>query len=226
VKILAHRGANRVARENTLDAFGAAAAMGADGVEFDVRMTADGVLVIHHDAVVDGLGPLGEVAAADLPPWLPSLADALDACADLPLVNVEIKHDGAGGISAIAAAVAAALSARPPPPDGPRLIVSSFDLDVLDAHRAAAPQLATAWLTVLPVAPDDAVALTVGRGHKGLHPHEALVGAELVDAAHDEGLVVGAWTVNEAERAMALVALGVDIVISDAPDILLAAMGR
>src|SRR6478736_4409350 len=58
--VLAHRGARRVAPENTLDAFALAIAMGADGVELDVRRTADGALVLHHDPAVLG----GDLIAA------------------------------------------------------------------------------------------------------------------------------------------------------------------
>ena len=53
VLVIAHRGAPRLARENTVESFRAAVATGAGGIELDVRRTADGALVVHHDAVLD-----------------------------------------------------------------------------------------------------------------------------------------------------------------------------
>src|SRR3954469_6795725 len=100
---MAHRGASRAARENTLAAFALAVTMGADMVELDVRRTADGALAVHHDAHLPGGPAVVNVAAADLPPYVPLLDEALDACSSV-VVNVEIKnmpgepdHDERGG---------------------------------------------------------------------------------------------------------------------------------
>ena len=97
-KIFAHRGSAHLSRENTVPAFVAARALGADGIELDVHLTADGNVVVHHDSEVPGLGPIGHLLTAQLPAWLPSLTEALDACRALE-VNVEIKQGetGAGG---------------------------------------------------------------------------------------------------------------------------------
>src|SRR3954451_12355655 len=93
-RVLAHRGAARVAPENTLEAFEAAGALGADGVELDVHRTADGALVVHHNADARGLGVLAERPAAEIRaarPEIPTLEEALDACAGM-LVNIEVKN--------------------------------------------------------------------------------------------------------------------------------------
>jgi glycerophosphoryl diester phosphodiesterase len=82
-RIFAHRGASAVERENTVAAFAAAVAMGADGVELDVRRTADGALAVHHDAHLADGRLLVEVAAGDLPSEVPSLVEALAACGDV-----------------------------------------------------------------------------------------------------------------------------------------------
>ncbi|HEY1737167.1 MAG TPA: glycerophosphodiester phosphodiesterase, partial [Acidimicrobiia bacterium] len=84
--VLGHRGASRGAPENTIAAFTRAAELGADGVELDVHRTADGVLVVHHDADLDGVGlvlgaPFVQVRAAR--PDVPTLAETLDACAGM-----------------------------------------------------------------------------------------------------------------------------------------------
>jgi len=90
VSIIAHRGASARFRENTVEAFLAAARLGADGVELDVRRSADGALVVHHDALLPGGDPISNVAVANLPEYVPLLDTALEACADL-FVNVEVK---------------------------------------------------------------------------------------------------------------------------------------
>src|SRR3954468_1541818 len=89
--ILAHRGASSSHRENTIDAFRASGPMGASWVELDVRRTADGLLAVHHDAHLGDGRAIVELQAAELPASVPSLAEALDACAPLG-VNVEIKN--------------------------------------------------------------------------------------------------------------------------------------
>ena len=215
VQILAHRGATAVARENTLAAFAGAAALGADGVELDVRATADGVVVVVHDPVIEGLGPVAELSASELPAWLPTLDQALDACAALALVNVEVKADWAA--PRLAETVAAVLGGRK---GGPGLLVSSFDLSLLDAHRRAAPTIATGWLT-LPGLAEPALAAAVGtaaaRGHRALHLHESTVTGDLVAAARQAELLVVAWTVNNPERAVELAQLGVGVLITDDP---------
>ena len=86
--VLAHRGASRAAAENTPEAFRLALALGADGVELDVRRAARGALVVHHDSVLNGC-PVRQLAR----PPLPSLAVALNASAG-GLVDVELKTDG------------------------------------------------------------------------------------------------------------------------------------
>ena len=90
--VIAHRGASATFPENTLEAFRGAAEQGADWVELDARRTADRSLVVHHDALLPDGRPIVELAAADLPPSVPTLAGALDACAGMG-VNIEIKNN-------------------------------------------------------------------------------------------------------------------------------------
>ena len=73
--VFAHRGASATQTENTVAAFAAAVAMGADGVELDVRRTADGALAVHHDAHLPDGRLLCEVATSALPSHVPSLAE-------------------------------------------------------------------------------------------------------------------------------------------------------
>ena len=88
--VIAHRGASAVAPENTVEAFRAAADLGADWVELDVHLTDDGVLAVHHDYEVEGHGPIAERAFAVLPRHVPTLPAALEACGSMG-VNVEVN---------------------------------------------------------------------------------------------------------------------------------------
>jgi glycerophosphoryl diester phosphodiesterase len=227
--VLAHRGASRAAPENTLAAFTAARALGADGVELDVRHTADGVLVIHHDAEIEGFGLVVDASFAELRaarPAVPTLAEALAACTDL-LVNVEIKclpwdPDADTPEHRHVRAVVDALADSPL-----ELIVSSFDLSAIDACREFAPGLATAWLTA-----DQEVGVAAARarahGHTGLNPDRksALAASPAnIAAVHDQGLTVNVWTVDEPAEMMQLAELGVDSLITNVPDVARATFG-
>ena len=110
--VLAHRGANRLEPENTVPAMQEAIDRGADGVELDVHRTADGVLVVRHDAGTP-VGLLGELTTADLGrrlPEVPTLAVVLDVCRGR-LVNVEIKDPDPRAAEAVVDLVAARSSA-------------------------------------------------------------------------------------------------------------------
>ena len=88
--VVAHRGASAVHAENTIPAFVAAREMGADWVELDVRLTADGVPVVHHDPVLTDGRVIRSLSVGDLPDELPTLEAAIESCAPLG-VNIEIK---------------------------------------------------------------------------------------------------------------------------------------
>lgn len=205
-QVIAHRGASATHPENTLAAFAAAVALGADGVELDVHRTVDGALAVHHDAELADGTALAGLPAADLPVDVPLLPAALAACGDL-LVNVEIK-------AAPADLVVAAVDAW-----GGRALVSSFDPAAVDAVRAVAPHVPTAQLTfLLERSVADTVRWIAGRGHGAWHPHHATVDAGAVDAAHAAGLAVHVWTVDDPARIVELAAAGVDgIVTNDVP---------
>lgn len=216
IKIFGHRGASAHARENTLEAFALALEQGADGVELDVRMTADGVLVVHHDPDIDARSPLHLLERSQLPTWVPTLDDVLDAFAAYSL-NVEVKslpgeaaHDPA---EALAAAVAERLVGWPG-----ELVVSSFNETALDRVREVAPGVPTAQLT-LPVWDQiEWVERAAQRGCVAINPHHLSVNAELCAAAHDHGLAVHTWTVDDPDRMVWLAGCGVDAIITNAPD--------
>jgi glycerophosphoryl diester phosphodiesterase len=222
--VIAHRGASASAPENTVAAFRLAVAMGADMVELDVRRTADRALAVHHDAHLPAGPAVVNVLAADLPPHVPLLEEALDACAGVD-VNIEIKNTPGepdrDGTQFVAGEVVGAV--RRGGRHG-RVLVSSFDLAAVDRVRALDPGIATAWLVVR--ADAATVATTVAHGHGALHPHHAAVDAALVEAAHRAGLDVNVWTVDDPARMAQLVALGVDAICTNRPEVLLRLLGR
>lgn len=225
-RVLAHRGATAVAPENTLQAFVAASAVGADGVELDVHRTADGGLVVHHDAEARGLGVLAERTQAEIRaarPEIPTLDEALEACTGM-LVNVEVKnlpgdadYDPAEGV---AAGVVELLSRRD---RRDTVLVSSFNLDSVNRVRELDVTIPTGFLTLVGMDPVDAVEVAHAHGHGAVNPDvRALVGeaaAATVARAHGLGMAVNVWTVNDEHEMRRLATAGVDAVITDVPDI-------
>jgi glycerophosphoryl diester phosphodiesterase len=221
--VIAHRGASAAYPENTVEAFRAAGPLGATWVELDVRRTADGALAVHHDARLADGRAIVDLAAADLPPAVPLLRTALDACAPLG-VNVEIKNlptdPDFDPTAALVADVATAVADRAQP-----ILVSCFHPPTLARLRAFDDSVATALLTFN--LPDPLATIEHARtfGHRALHPFTATVTAELVNAAHGAGLAVNVWTVDDPERMVELAGLGVDGIVTNVPDVARAALG-
>jgi glycerophosphoryl diester phosphodiesterase len=227
--VIGHRGASRAHPENTLEAFQGAIDQGADGIELDVRRTADGALALSHDDTLADGRVVVELQEAELPAGMPILARALDVCRPLSVVNIEIKNwpddQDFDPTEQVAADVVELLAARGELDDG-RALVSCFHLPTVDRVHELAPGLATAWLLGLI---DDAAALidrAVTHGHVAIHPHHAFVDDALVSRAHDAGLAVNTWTCDEPDRIRWLAEVGVDAVVTNVPDVALAALGR
>jgi glycerophosphoryl diester phosphodiesterase len=221
--VFAHRGASTVERQNTIAAFRAAAAQGADGVELDVRLLADGSLAVHHDVRLPDGRALAVLRRAELPPEVPLLHEALAACGDL-IVNVEVKnsprdpdHDPARGqAGGVVQAIQAAGASE-------RVIVSSFDLGMVDAVRELAPAIPVGWL--VSVGLRGALLRRCMRHGLGiLHPWDRLVTPAFVSAARSQGLRLNVWTVNDPARMRRLAAWGVAGVITDLPAVARAAL--
>ena len=207
--VFAHRGCTEGFTENTLDAFAEARRLGADGVELDVRLTADGALAVHHDAEIPGLGPIAELGVADLPAHVPLLADVLAVCEGM-VVNVEIKNapqdPGWDPGEAVAALTAAAIEEA-----GwtARVIVSSFQAATLRAVQAADGRLALG--RALGLRRRGRAGPGRWRRRRGSAPSTpscASVDPALVERAHAVGLAVNVWTVNAPEDLRAMVEPG------------------
>jgi glycerophosphoryl diester phosphodiesterase len=210
--VLAHRGANRLAPENTHAAMIAAVERGADGVELDVHRTDDGELVVRHDAETP-IGLLGGLSRAQVAaglPDVPTLGDVLDVCGGR-LVNVEVKDPDPRAVDALVAL----LAARGGRDD---ILVSSFHLPTVDLVRAADPGIPTAVLSV-GLDPFVALGIAVAHGHRAVHPDVGtLLRADVTEVsrqAHDQGVQLNVWTVTERDQLLRLRDAGVDAVITD-----------
>ena len=215
--VIAHRGASATFPENTIEAFLGAAEHGADWVELDARRTADGVLVVHHDAHLPDGRAIVELTTADLPPSVPTLAAALDACAGMG-VNIEIKNnhpdpdlDPAEYVAERTVALLAERGGRD------EVLISSFNPATLTRVRERAPHLATALLVFEP--DEGIVEVLVASGHSALHPYDWFVDIELVAACHEVGIAVNVWTVDDPDRMAELLAHGVDGLCTNVPHV-------
>jgi glycerophosphoryl diester phosphodiesterase len=215
-----------------VEAFRGAAVIGADAVEFDVRRTADGEPFVHHDAVVPGLGPICSFTATELrrrTPWIPSLDEALAACAGM-WVNVEVKNRPAqpdwDPTDALVGEVLRRLAAGP----AGKVLISSFNEATLARSRALAADLPTGLLAGPEASPEEGIRTAVQAGHRVFLPHFSALagaaGAEAIDAAHEAGLLLVAWTVDDPAEVRRLAAAGIDGVITNRPDAALSALGE
>jgi glycerophosphoryl diester phosphodiesterase len=194
-------------------------------VELDVRRSADGSLVVRHDAeLAEGRPSLG-LGALDLPPEVPLLGAALDALAGARLVNTEIKNwpddPDFDPDEQLARAVVDLLRERGEL-GAPRHLVSAFHLPTVDRVRELAPEVRTGWLRV--DVPEGTIERAARHGHVALHPHHAFVTEALVAEAHAAGLEVNAWTVDDPDRLCWLRDIGVDTAIANDPAAALAAL--
>lgn len=154
--ILAHRGANQYAPQNTIPAFKKAIELGADGVEFDVQMTLDGVLVVCHNFTVDqtsdGSGFISEMAFSELRQldfgsWfspefsgtkIPTLEEVLDTVKDMKLINIEIKRPSVPHRQDVVQKTVDTIRRYS---ISDHLVVSSFDYCVIDEVKRIAPEI-------------------------------------------------------------------------------------
>lgn len=235
--VIGHRGAARLAPENTIAALEAAAADGAEWVEFDVKLTRDGVPVIMHDPSIKRTTGVkakvkhidyDDLARLDAGRWfdpaftgerVPTLRDALKTCARLGLApNIEIKPCR-GLARRTAVAVAETVAAYWPDRVGVRRmpvpLVSSFNPISLVAIRKAAPHLPRGWLVNRP--PRGWEALAHRLDIVTLHANGLHISAKLVQSCAALGMPLIAWTINNPHLAKSLTRSGVASLITDAP---------
>jgi glycerophosphoryl diester phosphodiesterase len=238
-RIIAHRGASAVAPENTLAAIARAADLGARSVELDVMLSADGVPVIIHDTdlarTTDGTGPVAaqsheSLARLDAGSWfdaafagegIPSLADAVTLILDRDLsFNLEIKPSP--GEDRATAAGAIALLAETWPEDA-ALVLSSASIEALAVARDTAPRWRRGLIADVP--PPDWRDVLADLGCASLHCAAPTATPSLIEAVHDAGYRLLAYTVNRPAKAATLFKYGVDGIFTDDPAAMIARFG-
>lgn len=253
VLVMAHRGGRGLWPENTLYAFQCAWELGADVLEMDLHSTSDGVLVVMHDDAVgrttDGSGPIHGYTLDELKEldagyrWtaddgatfpyrgqgitVPTLEELFQALPDAPM-NIEIKQSEPSIIAPFCDLLREYGRTQ-------SVLVASFDQETVRAFREACPEVAStagedevrvlyvlsrAWLERIYSAPAEAAQVPEYSGD--LH----VVTPRFLGAARGRGMEVHVWTVNEPDDLQRMLDLGVDGIITDYPDRLLALLGR
>ena len=238
--IIAHRGGAEEFTENTIGAFTRAMSIGADGIETDLRMTRDGVVVVYHDdkfGRVEGLPKSGsaklisdltyaELTAKPLPPVgadkggqrVPTLRELLQVSGGL--LNIELKRNAR--FAELVEQVMAALK----------------DYQGLERVELEAPDLVTAKKLRAALGPQ--LRLHINPGYDESVPYEIALkrtlefkphsisvsykklSREIIELAHKAGVEVWVWTVDDPDIAQAMMILGVDAIKTDIPTRLLA----
>jgi glycerophosphoryl diester phosphodiesterase len=224
-KVIGHRGAMAYAPENTLASFREARRRGATWVETDIKLTADGVPIVMHDASLKRTAGIDRLVAAtpaaELPKDVPTFEDAIACFEELGLgCNVEIKPDE--GREAETARVVVAMLRRCWPSSLPPPLLSSFKEASLVAAREAAPEFARAIL--LGELKDDWRARAEAVGALGVNTNGEKLSALRARAVKQAGFALSVYTIDDPTLAQALVAMGADCVITDKPDVILAAL--
>lgn len=227
-RIIAHRCGGALAPENTLSGLRISARLGCRGVEFDAMLSADGVPVLIHDETLErtssGRGRVADTRVADLAVLdagirhhrafagepVPTLMQALEACADLGLwANVEIKP------SLGCESETGRLVARTATGHG-NVLLSSFSIEALRQAAIVAGDLPRALL--IDAAADDSVPLMRELGAIGLHVPAHLLTAELLQSVRKAGSALACYTVNRRDEAERLLVNGAAAVFTDRPD--------
>ena len=231
----AHRGASYEAPANTLAAFLLAVELGADGIELDVHLSKDGHVVVIHDfdvsATTDGQGlvcdkTLAELKELDAGSWfdpvfagqrIPTLQEVIDAVGRRLLLNIELKVRGWSDRGLTAEVVKIVQQ------NGlvDRVILSSFNPPVVWRAKRRNPKIATGLL----YAQDKPLFLRKAWSRRllrptALHPHYAMVDSHYVWWANKQGYRVNVWTADDPADMRRLMHAGVDIIITNHPDLL------
>ena len=216
--VVGHRGWPTRFPDNTLAGFLAASAV-ADAIEFDVRRSADGKLVLSHDATLAGLvvseTPWAVLAEVDLGEGHhPALLDeALATLAGIP-IQLEVKNDPHQPGFEPDHRLALETAERARPGD----LLTSFNAATLDAVRRVFPEVPTGLAVEDVVALGEAAQQCVDAGHAALVPRETMITGPLGGL---EGLSVYPWTVNDPARASELAEYGASGIITDDPGLIL-----
>lgn len=241
--VQAHRGASAYAPENTLPAFQLAKEMHSDGIECDIHLTSDGVLVVCHDDDIartsNGSGSIAAMTLSELKRYdfgchfspgfsgtrIPTLDELLELVHDMAIINIECKGPLPTGRH-MDEALEKLYDALVRFDCVERAIMSTFLWDWAKRSKELHPNLRTALLYGNRLSPDE----TLNAAHRhmadAMHPHLEHLDKEAVDACMSKGIDVNAWTIDSPEQIERAIAMEITGLITDVPDRALAALGR
>jgi glycerophosphoryl diester phosphodiesterase len=229
-KIFAHRGASAMYPENTMEAFMEAQRVGADGIELDVQLSKDGIVVVIHDETVNrttnGKGWVKDYTYKQLQKFdasykfskkigkcrIPSLEEVFRwASKNNLLLNVELKN----GLVEYEGLEEKVLELTDNFDLANRVIISSFNhYSMVKVHQLA-PDIETALIYMEGIYKPWEYAATLGA--RAIHPYHPVVKEETVKTSHDLGISVRPFTINKAVLMKKMAALKCDGIITDDP---------
>lgn len=231
IQIFAHRGSKKTHPENTMLAFIEAERVGADGIEFDVQLSADGEIVIIHDETLDRTTTLTgyvknytaeELKKADagiffseqfIGERIPLLREVFEWAAENDLImNVELKTDKFPyeGIEQKVIDLIREFHFED------RIILSSFNHHSLEIAKEIAPEIERALL--FKELPKDIENILEEKGESGFHPKRRTITKKLIQYAQKLGYKVRPWIANKRKNILLLSDLGVDAIMTDCPE--------
>ena len=221
--VFAHRGASAHAPDNSIEAYLLAVEHGADGIELDVRFTADGAVVLSHDASIPGFGTLVDRPFADLRasfPLIPTLDEMLPETEDL-ILNIEIKNfprdPDFDPEHLMAATIADWVEANGLES---RVLISSFNPATVQRVKELAPNVPTGLLLEHGIVISEKLRDAADVGHEWLLLRSSALRIrpeKLVRDVRVAGLRLGTWTVDAPRELRRLRHAGVDAVITNDP---------
>lgn len=234
--VLAHRGANKMAPQNTIPAFQKAVEFNADGIETDVHLSCDGQIVICHNYTVDatsnGKGLIDDMTFAELrrldfgsyfsPDFsgvtLPTLSELLEVVKGLTLINIEIKAPKKKNDL-----VKRTIEELYKFDLQEKAIISCFEPECLREAKEFDKSIKTGLLYEHGDLGDEIMNFGVAKYCKQLnahaaHPEHILIDENTVKDLHNNGIAVNPWTVNSKEDIIKYSSWGCDALISDVPD--------
>jgi len=230
----AHRGYTKDAPENSIAAFKAAATLGVDGIEFDVRVCASGEVVVFHDQYVKRMtGMPGQVKMLNLNDLrdlrlvqnghpitenIPTLTEAVEAIDKNSIINIEIKSNGLPNRHRIEEKVVDILTQYDL---FDRTIISSFHPLIMRRFGKLNPQIIKGFLfdKTFNVSQTQVIFTKIAKA-RAIHIKGSLLKSDLVKKIKARGYACVAWTINERARMNELLNLGVHAIITDRPDLL------
>jgi glycerophosphoryl diester phosphodiesterase len=234
IVVMAHRGFSGKAPENTLASFQKAIEAGSDFIELDVRFSKDGHLAVFHDDTLErttnGKGKvadktLGQLRALDAGSWfgsaafagerIPTFQEVLEFTRGRILINVELKK-GEQGTYTMTDLADRALEEVLKAGMGPYVLFSSFDLGAVGRISEKKTGIPAAFITGNPWS--SATEAFGGRPLAFLNPRKTVLNEKNLAAAHQEGVKVFVWTVDDEQEMRKFISMGVDGIISNHPD--------